>query len=599
MRTIVRPQLGFWMTVSAVVFSAAAIAQAQSHSPFANKKKTQAWETAAPAVRPAPAPTGSYQQPTSHPPSYQLPSAQQTAPARSHYPVSGQGNYVAPKSYQPAAAAAQSPATQSSAGQSYGSGYNAPVSGPSTAQQYSGHETGAYYPGRSDKGQAILGQHYNREHYQGRGYTAQTQNYPHQTYGQNHGQNYEYTPQQTQRRSNSWGDKLGLRNLATSVTGFLKFGAAATDRDSRDGDGWSEDFIADGKINAEVSAITSGGLEYGIGAELRGQYDRYRRGFGGRVGDCPASVTGCASTLIAGVPTAVRGHTSQFYTDGPSNAKEEEFALEGAYLFLRSAYGDISVGRDDGAAYLFSLGAPSLLAINASNSGVDYTGLDSVKTVNDASGFAEKITYTSPRLLGDTVGVGVQFGVSYALDARACGVDYCVRDNGRDGSGALAPDLEDVIEAGLSLDRNFDNGLRIEATATYATASEESGIAAFDDLKSFGLGLELGYGDWTLGGSYLDSNNALQDGDYTAYDVGLTWKPGDWGVTLGYGHAEDKNINLESDQAVLGFTYDWGKYRLGTGVQYIERDVPIAAGGLVLSETEKATSIFIEGGITF
>jgi len=97
--------------------------------------------------------------------------------------------------------------------------------------------------------------------------------------------------------------------------------------------------------------------------------------------------------------------------------------VEGAYVFLRSAYGDVTLGRDDGAAYLFSLGAPTLMAVNASNSPMDYTGLDSVKTVNDASGFSEKITYTSPRLLGDQIGFGVQLGASYAFNARACGVD--------------------------------------------------------------------------------------------------------------------------------------------------------------------------------
>jgi len=220
--------------------------------------------------------------------------------------------------------------------------------------------------------------------------------------------------------------------LKTSLKGFLRAGAAAvgikTAGAERD---WGEGFIGDGKLEAEVSAITQGGLEYGINLEGRAQYDEFRRGFGGRVGDCPAANPECAST--GGLtPVAVRGHTSQFYTDGPSNAKEEEFALEGAYIFLRSAYGDVTLGRDDGAAYLFSLGAPSLLAVNGSNSPVDYTGLDSVKTVNDASGFSEKITYTSPRLLGDQIGVGVQLGVSYALNARACGVDYCVRESRSD-----------------------------------------------------------------------------------------------------------------------------------------------------------------------
>jgi len=128
-------------------------------------------------------------------------------------------------------------------------------------------------------------------------------------------------------------------------------------------------------------------------------------------------------------------------------------------------------------------------------------------------------------------------------------------------------------------------------------------LAGFDDLSSFGLGLELGYGDWIVGASYLDSNNGLLDGDYTAYDIGLTWKPAAWGITAGYGHAEDENVNLVSDQGVLAFSYDFGNYRLGTGVQYIERTVPVNGTGLtvgtITSERERAGAIFVEGSVKF
>ena len=213
--------------------------------------------------------------------------------------------------------------------------------------------------------------------------------------------------------------------------------------------------------------------------------------------------------------------------------------------------------------------------------------------------FAEKVTYTSPRLLGDQIGVGVQFGASYALNARACGVDYCVRRNSRDESGTIAPDLEDVIEVGLSLDRRFANGLNVEATATYATASNEIDLAGFDDLQSWNAGLEVSLGDWTAGGSYLDSNNALDDGDYTAYDFGVTWKPSAYGFTASYGHARDKNVDLTSDQFVFGVLREFDKFSLGAGVQYIERETPFAVAGVVDRQEEKATALFIEGGFKF
>ena len=594
-----------WLMLGAgLTFTAFAIAQeGPVSSPFAKKaKKKQAWEVATPQQPTAPSQsytaqthtgstsTGSYIPPNqsqySGATTYQAPGSgtsyrSHTVPETNYSPPvgtyvpSGRAPNISDFESQPLAGQYSYPSPQSSYQPGYEAhAYNQPGQTRPSYQHVQGQSQQPPYPSQAQSPYA----NHQPQPYPGQGvYNPQ----------QNRTQTATYRP--------SWQDRLGLSNIATDFGGYLRLGAAATQRDD-----WSEDFIADGLLRGEVSGITQGGLEYGLGGRVRGQYDKFRRGFGGRVGDCPPEIAGCASVDIAGTPTAIRGHTTQFYTAGPSNAQEEEFALEGAYLFLRSAYGDVTVGRDDGAAYLFSLGAPSLLAIGASNSPVDYTGLDSVKTVNDASGFAEKITYTSPRLLGDTVGVGVQFGVSYAPDSRACGVDYCVRANGADGSGVLSPDIEDVFEAGLALDRTFDNGFSVEATATYATGSEDTGLDVFDDLQALGLGLELGYGDFILGGSYLNSNNGLTDGDYIAWDAGLTWQPSQLGFTLGYGQSEDRNINLESEQAVFGVSYDWNdNLRFGTGAQYIRRDVPINRAGVVTQEEEDALSIFLEGRVTF
>jgi len=388
-------------------------------------------------------------------------------------------------------------------------------------------------------------------------------------------------------------NRIGLGAISTLIRGAFRGGVAA-----RENNGWEEAFVGDADIEIELSTFTQGGLEWGVHGQVRGQYDEGRKGFTRRLPDCPPSLAGCASVMANGTNVAVRGHTSQFYTFGPDVAKDTQVAFESAHLFLRSAYGDVTVGRDDGAAYLFSLGAPSLLNVGASNSPVDYTGLDSVKTLNDASGFSEKITYTSPRLLGDQVGLGIQFGLSYALNASACGVDYCVDLN--DVQSVVAPDIQDVMEAGIALDRTFAPGVSVEATATYARGSEKSGQLGLDDLQAFGTGLEFRMNDFTLGGSYLNSNQGLLAGDYEAYDIGLTWKPSVLGFTVGYGHASDKNVSLTSDQITGGVTYDVNeRIRVGAGVQYSDRDTVQDVAGTAQSVNEKATAIFIEAGITF
>ena len=594
-----------WAPAILIGLGAITVASAQtSNSPFASKSKTKAWETVptpATSPQPAPLPQG-YQPGTYQAPTYQAPSSSYTAPQTTPQAPSYQSFESAPSAgsaynYQPQSAPAPSydftPQPQPT-----------PVYGGTDAQLAGG----AYYPNGAQPAGSTYTQQPATTQSGASPYGQRSYNQGQYTQGQyNQGQytQGQYNPgQQAQgvsypNRPRSWKEKLGLDRLITSFKGGARVGAAATTRSGLNDDDVAADFIADSYAEFEVSSITQGGLEYGFNVEARAQYDEGRRGFGGRVGDCPAANPDCASVLVAGVDTPIRGHTTQFYTDGPSNEQDAEFAVEGAYLFLRSAYGDVTLGRDDGAAYLFSLGAPTLLAVGASNTPVDYTGLDSVKTVNDASGFAEKITYTSPRLLGDQIGVGVQFGASYAPNARACGVDYCVRSNGNDGTGVLAPDLDDVVEFGLALDRKFASGVEVEVTGTYARASEQTNLAAFDDLSAFNAGIEISLADWTVGGSWLNSNNALDDGDYTAWDIGLTWKPSALGFTLGYGEADDDNIDLSSSQVVAGVSYEFDKFTLGTGVQYIDRDVPVVTGGVRNLESERAAALFIEGGFRF
>lgn len=635
--------LVFVSTLTVSALGLALVAQAQSvPSPFAKKGK-QAWETgnsgttdhaqpqpyqypygssttpSQPAA-PSPYPPSSYSsgspvpvissQPSPTPSSsytYTLPKPS-TSPAGSSvssggspYPSTYGGSPAPQGQYQPQTQTQQSYTQQSYTQPSHsqasqGASYDYPSynRAPSTGQTNS-QSSGAYYPGRVNGGQTQPVLRGSRDRAQGTYYPQQAQtSYPTPNpYG---------TPNQLPKRTLS--QKLGLNNIDVHYEGYVAGGAAGTyfdDLTVTDRE-WREDFVFDGLGLVEVSAITPGGLEYGVAAELRGQYDPYRRGFGGRVGDCPPDIAGCSGVLVGGQNLSVRGHTSRFYSSGADDAKDFQAQLEGAHIFLRSAYGDVTVGRDDGAAYLFSLGAPTLLNVGASNSSVDYTGLDAVKTVNDASGFAEKITYTSPRLLGDQIGVGIQIGASYALDAKACGVDYCVRGVDDEPTGVIASDLDNIVEFGLALDRKFENGLSVEATATYAMGSQQNQVAAFDDLKSLGLALELGYGDFVLGGSYLSSNNALADGDYTAWDAGLTWQPSKFGVTLGYGQAEDKNVGLTSDQAVAGVSYDFNDmFRLGTGVQYVKRDVNLynVTTMLTAAEEEEAASVFVEGRIKF
>ena len=576
--------------------SVVSMAQTVSKSPFASSKPKPWEQQSAPVQAPATQQAPQYQQPQYQQPQYQAPAYQPPA-----QPAKPSGYNQAPSQYYPAPMPAKPPAVKAPPAptpqpsyqyQAPASQYQAPASG-AAPRNLAG---GAYYPGKPQAQPAYTQPPYASPY-------GQPQN-SQQQYGQQRAPQTQQTanaaalrgasnPYGTKKRS--WLSRAGFDNIETSLTGHAKAGIAGVDRNGTD-----VESVVDIDVRGEVSAITQGGLEYGAGLRVRAQRDRYRHGFGGRVGDCPAADPACNGVLVGTDTRAVKGHTGQFYTDGRVDRKETEFALEGAYIFLRSSYGDVVFGRDDGSAALFSLGAPTLVAVNASNSPVDYTGLDSVKTVNDASGFATKIAYTTPRLLGDQIGVGVQLGMSYAPTSRACGVDYCVRENGIGADDPFAPEIKNVIEVGVALDRKFENGLSVELTGTYARGSDDSGLAVFDDLQTYGAGLEIKAGDWVFGSSFLNSNNGFAgQGEYNAYDAGLTWKPGKLGFTASYGHADDDIAHITSDQGVLAVSYDIGDFRLGTGVQYINRTVPFITPTGRDKRSEDALALFIEGGVTF
>ena len=576
------------LITTSAIFAAVSIAAGagpMSKSPFATKKP-KAWEQAEPT--PAPPSSGQYSPPSTYTAPQYFPH-QIEAPAPQYQPPQ---SYSAPQSY-------TAPQTNDSQVR-FSKGHATYIPSSANTRQSGGESlAGGYYPGKQPSSQ------YTGSQYSGQNRLPQNQyakNSGYQKAANNQGQHsagqVSYNSQGLRGASTpTWANRLGLGDLKTNLSGRAIVGAAAVDRSGADVKG---EVVADLDLRGEASLMTQGGLEYGAGVRVRAQRDRRRRGFGGRVGDCPAGVADCSSVVVNGAARSVKGHTSQFYTGGPADTKDAQLGLEGAYLFLRSAYGDVVLGRDDGAAYLFSIGAPSLVAVNASNSSVDYTGFDSVKTFNDASGFAEKLSYTTPRLLGDTVGVGVQLGVSYSPNAKACGVNYCVKDNGALPTDPFAPVMKNIIEGGLSLDRKFGNGLSTELTATYAHGFEDTGNAAFTDLSSYGAGLEVKYSNFVFGTSYLKSNNGFAgQGDYIAYDAGLTWKPNNWGFTASYGHADDDVAKLTSDQGVLAVSYDFGRFRLGSGVQYVTRSVPEISLGGRTQRKEDAAALFVEAGVRF
>jgi predicted porin len=366
----------------------------------------------------------------------------------------------------------------------------------------------------------------------------------------------------------------------------------------------------DGRLTVTGTTNATRGIEVGASAGVRFDTDQpAQRATGGRY-----------SSLTAGGMRGIGGSESDLYIDR-------------AFVFARGGFGSISVGAQEGVAARLAVTSPNIFrALGVNDWRADPTGLNDVNTVNDFSGSAPKITYMPPPgFLGGLIG-NVQMGVSYAPQ-----IDGCSNENGcapldgfvlgNDGSVILADQRWRAVSEGALY---YQNGLSVGSDrlmvglgASFVRAEEEqlSALSAEDlleDYRAVSLGLNLAYGDLTIGGSVKTTNAGLDaaelssDSDYLAFDAGLTYSAGDWKMMLGYGQADaerdasllvgpviDVNMPFALDRrtqtAQAGIAYALGRgVTLGAAAQYVDSDKP----GLLGGKTD-AAAVMIESSIRF
>lgn len=365
---------------------------------------------------------------------------------------------------------------------------------------------------------------------------------------------------------------------------------------------------ADARLSVTATHVTDNGIELGARGTVRADGDQPNQYFSG----------GRYSSLLAG---GDRGFGSG---DG-------DVFLEGAYIFARGGFGSLHVGRDAGAANRLSVTSPTIFrSIGVNDWRTDLTGLNDVHTINDFSGQSNKLTYMPPAgFLGGVIGQ-LQLGVSYTPELDACGGDRCAPVDGfADGIdlSVLGADQEwsDVVEAALYYQKGFrvqDDPVTIGVSASYLTADDDSGEWAVEpilpltgDYKAYAFGLNLGFRNLTVGGSFKSTNSALnedRDEDYLAFDAGVTYEAGEWNFMLGYGSADSERdaslllgptspeaifnrFDRETQTALAGVSYvfDHG-VTLGAAAQFVDSEKAEAAGG-----SEDAAAVMFESSIKF
>ncbi|RCK40858.1 porin [Thalassospira xiamenensis] len=211
------------------------------------------------------------------------------------------------------------------------------------------------------------------------------------------------------------------------------------------------------------------------------------------------------------------------------------------YMFVNGGFGRVEMGKNDSAADAMGVTAPAVGPVGVNDGDMqNWANVDLIDTV-PSSGDQKRVTYYTP------VFGGFRAGVSYAD-----------MDNSTNDAETVA-NGENVLSAGLEYKGDFD-GFSLGLSAEGENNNEGNW---------YGAGVNVGFGNFTVGGSYghteddyNQANGAAPRADDTdAFDIGVSYAMDAAAVSLTYGYQETGSQEINAVD--LGFAYT-----LGAGVAW-------------------------------
>lgn len=237
--------------------------------------------------------------------------------------------------------------------------------------------------------------------------------------------------------------------------------------------------------------------------------------------------------------------------------------IDESFMFIKGSFGEVLLGSENSAGYKMSYAAPDVTFLNV-NSGsttafVPFSGtaaglstgadifrgtLGTTFLENGRNNDAQRLTYFTPRF------AGFQLGVSYA------------RDPNEDSNAQVDIDgtaLSNIVDVGANYVNSFGD-LDVAVSGRYGIAfgSDNPG----DEPVIYGGGINIGYAGFTVGGSFAEQNDAgLQDG--RAFDAGVSYETGPWGISFTYFDGENVDNESLANGAAFGNDEELQQYLLG------------------------------------
>lgn len=317
-----------------------------------------------------------------------------------------------------------------------------------------------------------------------------------------------------------------------------------------------EPVLAEISLTGTSEKVLENGVRLRARGALRLQADHPSR---------PGAIGGFGSSTAAPV-----GAFSGLSSAVPIEDSDIRTRLETAYLQVDGGYGEVRVGKDLGVGARFYEGTRSVLShARLDSTLLDPTGLSTVRTRHDLTGPSAKISYASPRILG------LRGGISYTPNADADGLDR--RPNA--GTGGLSPETENALEVAINGTRRLrESGWRFDVGLAWSTAevSSSDALTPYDQVETWSAGTRIEKDDWTLGLSWLESDNGLPQSAYNAWSAGLHREAYDTEFSVEYGQSEDRGANIDGESFRIGAARDWGKStRIGIGYVQDSNKTPV------------------------
>ena len=299
-------------------------------------------------------------------------------------------------------------------------------------------------------------------------------------------------------------------NLEVTLEGEVRVSVAAVDQDDREGAGRGYRFVTD---------------ESEIKLEARNTADAF------------------GHPVLYGVQIVLNTNTDDL------EMGDKVFA----FIDSRESLGRLELGdQDDAIDRMFVAGEDALVGragFDGELADIFRFGDTWIGVSNSVTGKATKITYFSERFSG------FQVGASITPDSGGQGASFSEKDNDGDFEnvfGVAANYVGEFGDFGVVVSGWYETG---DGNVDTSTSNNATGGTSAEDVDAYGFGANVSYGGFTLGAGYVDlddqgiestvSSAGEDAGEWIS--VGLGYRSGPWGVSIGYYKAEIGNEGTIGD----------------------------------------------------